>query len=208
MIGLDPDVIFRVAGDKADINRDALNNPDAFTPCDSAPLIALRQLIAESAVAQSAQLPPMAAGVFGYLGYDMVRHMERLPEPNPDALGVPDARKGEQPFAFVVLADGELAPGVEAGLAARGHALQAAPYDGALGHEHAIELVDGGPAAGGTLAAAVKVNIYLTDLAHFTKVNEVMARYFPQPYPARAAVGVAALATATRNASISRRISG
>lgn len=48
-------------------------------------------------------------------------------------------------------------------------------------------------AAGGSLGDAVKVNIYLTDLAHFAKVNEAMVRYFPQPYPARAAVGVAAL---------------
>ncbi|MDP1525985.1 MAG: RidA family protein [Rhodocyclaceae bacterium] len=45
-------------------------------------------------------------------------------------------------------------------------------------------------AAGTTLDAAVKLNIYLTDLAHFAKVNETMARYFDQPYPARAAVGV------------------
>lgn len=48
-------------------------------------------------------------------------------------------------------------------------------------------------AAGATLDDAVKVNIYLTDLAHFAKVNETMAKYFSQPYPARAAVGVAAL---------------
>lgn len=45
-------------------------------------------------------------------------------------------------------------------------------------------------AAGTTLDAAVKLNIYLTDLANFAKVNETMARYFNQPYPARAAVGV------------------
>lgn len=45
-------------------------------------------------------------------------------------------------------------------------------------------------AAGGTLNDIVKVNIYLTDLTHFAKVNEIMARYFSQPYPARAAVGV------------------
>jgi len=45
-------------------------------------------------------------------------------------------------------------------------------------------------AAGTTLDAAVKLNIYLTDLAHFARVNETMARYFQQPYPARAAVGV------------------
>lgn len=48
-------------------------------------------------------------------------------------------------------------------------------------------------AAGGSLQNIVKLNIYLTDLGHFTAVNEVMAEYFEQPYPARAAVGVAAL---------------
>ncbi|HEY1491141.1 MAG TPA: RidA family protein [Steroidobacteraceae bacterium] len=48
-------------------------------------------------------------------------------------------------------------------------------------------------AAGGSLAQAVKVNVYLTDLANFAKVNEVMAQFCPQPYPARAAVGVAQL---------------
>ena len=51
-------------------------------------------------------------------------------------------------------------------------------------------------AAGGTLAQAVKVNIYLTDLAHFAKVNEIMAQYFPQPYPARAAVAASAAGVA------------
>ncbi len=44
-------------------------------------------------------------------------------------------------------------------------------------------------AAGGTLNDAVKVTVYLTDLAHFGRVNEIMATYFQQPYPARAAVG-------------------
>lgn len=48
-------------------------------------------------------------------------------------------------------------------------------------------------AAGGSLNDAVKLNVYLVDLAHFPKVNEIMAQYFSQPYPARAAVGVAAL---------------
>jgi len=45
-------------------------------------------------------------------------------------------------------------------------------------------------AAGGSLADAVKLNLYLVDLANFAKVNEIMSRYFQQPYPARAAVGV------------------
>jgi reactive intermediate/imine deaminase len=48
-------------------------------------------------------------------------------------------------------------------------------------------------AAGGSLADAVKLTVYLTDLAHFARVNEIMSGYFEQPYPARAAIGVAAL---------------
>jgi reactive intermediate/imine deaminase len=48
-------------------------------------------------------------------------------------------------------------------------------------------------AAGGTLADVAKLNVYLTDLANFPTVNQVMADYFTEPYPARAAVGVAAL---------------
>ncbi|HBU29752.1 MAG TPA: reactive intermediate/imine deaminase [Thiobacillus sp.] len=48
-------------------------------------------------------------------------------------------------------------------------------------------------AAGGSLADVVKLNVFLTDLGHFPKVNEIMAQYFAEPYPARAAVGVAAL---------------
>jgi reactive intermediate/imine deaminase len=48
-------------------------------------------------------------------------------------------------------------------------------------------------AAGGSLADVVKLNVFLTDLGHFAKVNEIMAQYFAQPYPARAAVGVASL---------------
>lgn len=48
-------------------------------------------------------------------------------------------------------------------------------------------------AAGLTLDSAVRITVYLTDLAHFAQVNEIMARYFSEPYPARAALGVAAL---------------
>lgn len=53
-------------------------------------------------------------------------------------------------------------------------------------------------AAGGSLAHVVKVNVFLTDLANFAKVNEVMATYFKAPYPARAAVGVASLPRGAR----------
>lgn len=53
-------------------------------------------------------------------------------------------------------------------------------------------------AAGGTLAKIAKLNLFLTDLSHFAKVNEIMGEYFQQPYPARAAVGVAALPRGAR----------
>ena len=53
-------------------------------------------------------------------------------------------------------------------------------------------------AAGGSLAQAVKVNVFLTDLGHFVKVNEIMATYCTQPFPARAAVGVAQLPRGAR----------
>jgi reactive intermediate/imine deaminase len=53
-------------------------------------------------------------------------------------------------------------------------------------------------ASGGSLADVAKLNIFLTDLGHFAKVNEIMAQYFQQPYPARAAVGVASLPRGAR----------
>lgn len=53
-------------------------------------------------------------------------------------------------------------------------------------------------AAGGSLANAVKVNVFLTDLGHFAKVNEIMATYCAQPFPARAAIGVAQLPRGAR----------
>ncbi len=91
MIGLDPDVIFRVQDGKAEINRRPDRDRDAFVPCDKRPLDALRALLDESAIPSVASLPPMAAGVFGYLGYDMVREMERLAPAKPDPIGTPDA---------------------------------------------------------------------------------------------------------------------
>ncbi|WP_158807628.1 anthranilate synthase component I [Beijerinckia sp. L45] len=92
MIGLDPDVMFQTTGGVAEIARDALLAPESFVPCPEAPLAALRALIAESRIpAVEGVLPPMAAGVFGYLGYDMVREMERLAPAKPDPIGVPDS---------------------------------------------------------------------------------------------------------------------
>src|SRR5882672_733822 len=91
MIGLEPDLIWRTNGTRAEVNRAARGKPDAFTPCPQPPLDALRALIAESRIVLPESLPPMAAGLFGYLGYDMVRLMEELAPPNPDPIGIPDA---------------------------------------------------------------------------------------------------------------------
>ncbi|HMJ44227.1 MAG TPA: chorismate-binding protein, partial [Pseudolabrys sp.] len=91
IIGIEPDLIWRSNACAAEVNRSARTKPDAFTPCPDAPLDALRALIAESRIALPDTLPPMAAGVFGYLGYDMVRLMEELPPANPDPIGIPDA---------------------------------------------------------------------------------------------------------------------
>ena len=91
IIGLDPDVIFRINGRRAEINRVAQTEPGTFTALDDAPLVALRSFLVESRIALPDGLPPMAAGVFGYLGYDIVRLIEDLPPPRNDRIGVPDA---------------------------------------------------------------------------------------------------------------------
>jgi len=90
IIGLDPDVVWRASGNQAEIDRKAMNGR-GFAPCTEPPLKALRSLVVESRIVLPEELPPMAAGVFGYLGYDMVRQMEALPAPNPDPIGIPDA---------------------------------------------------------------------------------------------------------------------
>jgi anthranilate synthase component I len=91
IIGLEPDLILRVDGRNAEINRTPYTDPAAFVPTNDPPLTALRNIIAESRIVLPPLLPPMAAGVFGYLGYDMVRLMEDLPAPGRDPIGIPDA---------------------------------------------------------------------------------------------------------------------
>jgi anthranilate synthase component 1 len=91
IIGLEPDLVWRTVGGRAEISRTARDGRNGFRPCHQAPVPALRALIAESRIELPDMLPPMAAGIFGYLGYDMVRLMEELPPPNPDPIGIPDA---------------------------------------------------------------------------------------------------------------------
>lgn len=91
MIGLDPDLILKIDGPLASVNRAALHDPDnGFEPMKEKPLDALRAINAETAIDLPDDLPPMAVGLFGYMGYDMVRLMEHLPDQNPDSLGLPD----------------------------------------------------------------------------------------------------------------------
>jgi anthranilate synthase component I len=91
IIGLDPDIVWRATGDSAEINRAPARNPDKFTPTGEGTLASLRSLLDESQIALPEHLPPMSAGVLGYMGYDTVRLVEHLPDEPPDALGVPDA---------------------------------------------------------------------------------------------------------------------
>lgn len=91
IIGLDPDIIWRVVDDKVEINTDATTNLTTFTPSDEAPLEGLRTLLAHSRIDLGPELPPMASGVFGYLDYDMVRQMEELPDENPDVFNLPQS---------------------------------------------------------------------------------------------------------------------
>jgi anthranilate synthase component I len=91
IIGLEPDVVWRTVGTTAEINRAPRSKTSAFERCPEPPLAALRTLVAESRIALPDSLPPMAAGVFGYLGYDMVRLMEELPATHPDPIGIADA---------------------------------------------------------------------------------------------------------------------
>ncbi|MEM9550256.1 MAG: anthranilate synthase component I [Pseudomonadota bacterium] len=91
IIGMKPDLIWRCDGETTRINRSARFDPDAFEPVEGDPLRSLRSLIGESRIALPEDLPQAAAGLFGYLGYDMVRLVEHLPDVNPDPLGLPDA---------------------------------------------------------------------------------------------------------------------
>ena len=91
IIGCKPDLIWECHGQTSRLNRTARFDREAFAPCDDAPLTALRALLAESAIDMPDDLPAAAAGLFGYLGYDMIRLVEHLPNVNPDPLGLPDA---------------------------------------------------------------------------------------------------------------------
>ena len=91
VIGLQPDLVWRANGEKAELNRTPLTKPAAFKRETAPTLTSLRGLLAESRLQLPPDLPPMAAGVFGYMGYDTIRLVEQLPNVRPDDLGVPDS---------------------------------------------------------------------------------------------------------------------
>ena len=90
IIGLAPDLVWRCRGDVAEINRDPAAGGE-FAADDKAPIESLRALMAESAMSDTGALPTMAAGLFGYFGYDMIRHIEDIPDANPTVIDTPDS---------------------------------------------------------------------------------------------------------------------
>ncbi len=90
IVGMKPDVIWQCRGDQARINRSARFD-ETWEDLPGHPFESLRTLIAQSRIEMPDDLPAAAAGLFGYIGYDMIRLVEHLPDVNPDPLGVPDA---------------------------------------------------------------------------------------------------------------------
>ena len=91
IIAMSPDLVWRCMGDRAETAAGAAIAEGRFQAATGGALDSLRDLVAGSRLEIPAGLPPMAGGVFGVLGYDMVRLAERLPDINPDPLGLPDA---------------------------------------------------------------------------------------------------------------------
>jgi len=91
IIGIAPDIVWRAFGNRAEINRRPQSDLAAFEPDTKPTLDSLRALLARSRIALPPELPPIAASVIGYMGYDTVRLIEHLPDQKPDALAVPDS---------------------------------------------------------------------------------------------------------------------
>lgn len=91
ILGMKPDLIWDCNGTTSRVNRSARFDENAFEELPDDPLTTLRALISESRIDLPADLPPMASGLFGYLGYDMIRLVENLPDVNPDPIELPDA---------------------------------------------------------------------------------------------------------------------
>ena len=91
IIGTKPDLVWRCHGEAAEINRQCRFDRQDFRPEPLPTLESLRALLAETRIDVPEELPPMAAGLFGFLSYDMIRLVEPVPLTNPDRIGLPDA---------------------------------------------------------------------------------------------------------------------
>jgi anthranilate synthase component 1 len=174
VVGMKPDLIWRCRGEASEINREARFDPAAFRPLAGHPLDTLRSLIAESRVDMPDDLPAIAAGLFGYLGYDMIRLVEHLPDVNPDPLGLPDAVL-MRPSVVAVLdgVKGEVTV-VAPAFAASGLSARAAYAQAAERVMDALRDLDRAPAAANR------------DLGEAAPVGEAVSNFTPDAY--RAAV--------------------
>jgi anthranilate synthase component I len=91
VIGCEPDLLWRAEGNVCAVNRQPMANPDDYVVLPADTLTGLRALLAESRIDLPAGLPPMSAGIFGYMGYDTIRLVESLPDTPEDVLGLPDS---------------------------------------------------------------------------------------------------------------------
>ena len=91
IVGMKPDLVWQCHGTQSRVNREARFDRQSFTDLAGHPLQTLRDLLAECRIDMPEGLPAVSAGLFGYLGYDMIRLVEHLPDVNPDPLGLPDA---------------------------------------------------------------------------------------------------------------------
>ncbi|MEQ9111380.1 MAG: anthranilate synthase component I [Rhodospirillaceae bacterium] len=89
-ISLKPDLVWRCNGQTAEISRDPTGAHTAYETADTQTLDSLRALVAESRIDLPPELPPMAAGLIGYMGYDTIRLIEDIPDDNPDTIGIPE----------------------------------------------------------------------------------------------------------------------
>jgi anthranilate synthase component 1 len=166
IVGMKPDLIWDCRGTKSRINRTARFDRQAFTDLPGHPLETLRALIAECRIDMPEGLPAVSAGLFGYLGYDMIRLAEHLPDVNPDTLGVPDAVL-MRPSVIAVLdgVKGEVtvvAPAwVGAGLTARAAYAQAAERV-----MDALRDLDRAPSAARDLGEAAQVGEPRSNFSH------------------------------------------
>jgi len=90
IIALDPDLIWKCENNKSYINRKNIDDNNDYILCDENPFDSLRSILEESKIDIPEELPPMSAGMFGYMNYDMVKLMEDIPDENPDNINTPD----------------------------------------------------------------------------------------------------------------------